>query len=128
MALFGAARSWWSLAVLPAAVLTGLAFAAPASAWAVTVTRSQQINKAFRFVIMPLYMFSGTFFAITQLPEWIRWAAYVLPLYHGVELCRTLSLGTATLGGSAVHIGYLLVLSIVGFVVARRNYRRVLHL
>ena len=127
MALFGAARSWWTIAVLPAAVLTGLAFAIPAAAWGVTVTRSQQINMAFRFVIMPLYMFSGTFFAITQLPEWIRWVAYVLPLYHGVELCRTLSLGTATLGGSAVHVGYLLVLSIVGFVVARRNYRKVLH-
>ncbi len=50
----------------------------------------------FRFVIMPLYMFSGTFFAITQLPEWIRSLAYVLPLCHGVELCRALALGTAT--------------------------------
>jgi lipooligosaccharide transport system permease protein len=127
MSLFGAARSWWTIAVLPAAVLTGLAFAVPMAAWSVTVTRSQQINSVFRFFIMPLYMFSGTFFAITQLPEWIRWVAYVLPLYHGVELCRTLALGTATLGGSAVHIGYLVVLSLVGLLLARRNYRRVLH-
>lgn len=127
MALFGATPSWWAVAVLPAAVLTGLAFATPASAWGVTVVKAAQVTTVFRFVIMPLYMFSGTFFAITQLPGWVQPVAYVLPLYHGVELCRTLALGTATLGGSAVHVGYLLVLSIAGYLVARRNYRRVLH-
>jgi lipooligosaccharide transport system permease protein len=127
MSLFGAARSWWTLAVLPAALLTGMAFATPAAAWGVTVTKTQNINTVFRFVIMPLYMFSGTFFAITQLPAWVRPLAYVLPLYHGVELCRTLALGTATAGGSAVHIAYLVVLSVGGYLVARRTYRKVLH-
>jgi ABC-type polysaccharide/polyol phosphate export permease len=72
-------------------------------------------------------MFSGTFFAITQLPDWLRPVAYVLPLYHGVELCRTLSLGTATLGMSLIHVGYLLALTVAGLLIARRNYRKVLH-
>ena len=72
MAAFGVSDGWWALALLPAALLTGLAFATPAAAWAVTVRQHRHINTVFRFVILPLYMFSGTFFAITQLPGWIR--------------------------------------------------------
>ncbi|MFG1882543.1 ABC transporter permease [Micromonospora sp. NPDC049102] len=81
----------------------------------------------FRFVIMPLYMFSGTFFAVSQLPEWIRPVSYLLPLWPGVELCRTVSLGTATIAGSSVHIVYLLALTIGGFLAAHVTYRRRLH-
>jgi Nod factor-specific ABC transporter NodJ protein len=128
MAFFGATPSWWALAVLPAALLTGMAFAAPAAAWAVTVANPRTTNTVFRFVIVPLYMFSGTFFAISQLPSWLRPVAYVTPLYQGVQLCRTLALGTATLGPSLYHIGYLLVATIGGIIVARSTYRKVLHL
>ena len=53
--------------------------------------------------------------------------AYVLPLWHGVELCRTLSLGTATVGGTIVHVVFLLVLTVGGVLLARRSYRRTLH-
>jgi lipooligosaccharide transport system permease protein len=127
MAAFGACRSWWALAVLPAATLTGLAFTTATMAWAVTATGHTQINNVFRFVIIPLYMFSGTFFAIGQLPGWLLPVAYVTPLYHGVALCRTLSLGTATLAGSAVHLAYLVVMAVGGYLLARVNYRRVLH-
>jgi ABC-type polysaccharide/polyol phosphate export permease len=128
MAFFGATRSWWSLAVLPAALLTGMAFAAPTAAWAVTVDNPRTTSTVFRFVIIPLYMFSGTFFAIAQLPAWIRPIAYVTPLYQGVELCRTLALGTATLGASLYHVAYLLILAIGGLIAARYTYRKVLHL
>jgi Nod factor-specific ABC transporter NodJ protein len=128
MAFFGATRSWWALAVLPAALLTGMAFAAPAAAWSVTVVNPRVINTVFRFVIVPLYMFSGTFFAIAQLPSWLRPVAYVTPLYQGVELCRSLALGTATLGPSLVHVAYLLAATIGGIIAARYTYRKVLHL
>ncbi|HEY1480474.1 MAG TPA: ABC transporter permease, partial [Gaiellales bacterium] len=123
MAAFGVSRGLWVLAVVPAALLTGLAFAAPAAAWAVGVRSYTRINTVFRFVIMPMYMFSGTFFAIGQLPHWIRPVAYVLPLWHGVELCRTLSLGTATVPGTAVHVAFLLALTVGGYLVARVTYR-----
>ncbi len=73
---------------------------------------------------MPLYLFSGTFFAIEQLPAWLRMVAYLTPLWHGVDLCRTLSLGTATWTGSAIHVGYLLALTAVGLILARRTFRR----
>jgi Nod factor-specific ABC transporter NodJ protein len=127
MAIFGVSQGWWAAATLPAAFLTGMAFAAPVAAWAVTVRSTARLNTVFRFVIMPMYMFSGTFFAVAQLPAFIRPVAYVLPLWHGVELCRSLSLGTETALGAAAHVGYLLVLTVAGILVARVTYRRRLH-
>ncbi|MFK3979412.1 ABC transporter permease [Micromonospora sp. NPDC050397] len=127
MAAFGLVGGWWAVGTLFGATLTGVAFAAPAAAWAVGVRKLRHIDTMFRFVIMPLYMFSGTFFAVSQLPEWIQPVSYVLPLWHGVELCRTLSLGTATISGSFIHIAYLLALAVGGFLVARIAYRRRLH-
>jgi ABC-type polysaccharide/polyol phosphate export permease len=127
MAALGAVRSPLGLLALPAATLTGLAFAAPAAAWAVTLDGPDRVGGLFKWVVMPLYLFSGTFFAVTQLPVYVRWLAYATPLWHGVELCRTLSLGTATWGATIVHIGYLAALSVVGLVAGRRTYRRRLH-
>jgi lipooligosaccharide transport system permease protein len=127
MLAFDVTHGWWTLATLAGALLTGLAFAAPGAAWAVGLRQTRHINTVFRFIIMPMYLFSGTFFAIAQLPHWLRPVAYALPLYHGAQLCRTLSLGTATLTGTAVHAGVLLALVIAGIAAARVTYRRRLH-
>ena len=124
MAAFGAITSPWVLAAVPVAVLTGLAFAAPVEAWAITVSKDTSFALVFRFGMIPLFLFSGTFFPVTQLPVWIRPLAYVTPLWHGVALCRALSLGTATLGGALVHVGYLTALAAVSIVVGNRTYRR----
>jgi lipooligosaccharide transport system permease protein len=127
IAAFGAARSPLVIFALPVAVLTGLAFAPVLMAWAVTRTRDTSFSVLMRFLMIPLFLFSGTFFPITQLPEWLRPVAYITPLWHGVELCRTLSLGTADLGGAAVHVAYLVVLAAAGFALAHRTYGRRLH-
>ncbi len=124
IAAFGAARSALAIAALPAAVLTGLAFAPTLMAWAVTRARDTSFSVLFRFLMVPMFLFSGTFFPITQLPGWLQPVAYVTPLWHGVELCRSLTLGTADLGGAAVHAGYLLVLAAAGCLLAGRTYRR----
>ena len=105
------------------AVLTGLAFAAPIEAWAVTRNKDQSFALIFRFGMIPLFLFSGTFFPISQLPAWIRPLAYVTPLWHGVALCRSLSLGTASLGGALVHVGYLAAVVIAGLLAGQRTYR-----
>lgn len=110
--------------LLPAAVATGLAFAAPVAAFAVTVDRPPVIQAIFRFVVMPLYMFSGTFYPTGQLPAWLRDIVLISPLWHGVQLCRTLSLGTATLAGTAVHLAVLLSLTLAGIVAACGTYRK----
>lgn len=127
MEVFGVTRGWWGLAVWPASLLTGLAFAAPLAAWTVTLRTYGKVNSLFRFVIMPMYMFSGTFFALSQLPHGIGLIAQALPLAQGVDLCRSLSLGSASLPAALGHAAYLLVCVGAGIAVARVNYRRVLH-
>jgi lipooligosaccharide transport system permease protein len=127
MAAFGVSNGWWALVTLPAALLTGLAFAAPAAAWAVGVRSLTETNTVFRFVLMPMYMFSGTFFALAELPHSLRVVVYALPLAQGVALCRSLSLGDATALGVLGHVAYLVTLAAAGVVVARLSYRRRLH-
>jgi lipooligosaccharide transport system permease protein len=128
MSVFGAARSAWVVAAVPAAVLTGLAFAAPLDAFAVTRKKNDQaFNVIFRFGMIPLFLFSGTFFPVTQLPGWIRPLAYVTPLWHGVALCRALSLGSANLVGSLGHLAYLTAIAILGLIAGEHAYRRRLH-
>jgi lipooligosaccharide transport system permease protein len=81
----------------------------------------------FRFVLIPLFLFSGTFFPVTQLPAWIRPVAYLTPLWHGVALCRGISLGTLTAGAAVLHVGYLAAVVAAGLLIGQRTYRRRLH-
>jgi lipooligosaccharide transport system permease protein len=127
MAAFGAIQSPWAIAALPAAVLTGLAFAAPIEAFAITVTKDTSFAMLFRFGMIPLFLFSGTFFPITQLPAVVRPLAYLTPLWHGVALCRSLSLGTAQPAASAGHVAYLIAFTAIGIYAGRKTYRRRLY-
>ena len=95
MVLFGAADSPLVVLAIPAAVLTGMAFAAPIAAFSATQKTVNKFNAVFRFGISPLFLFSGTFFPVESLPEAIRPIAWLTPLYHGAALTRGLSLGTA---------------------------------
>jgi lipooligosaccharide transport system permease protein len=124
---FGGAKSPLAVLALPVAILTGLAFAPALMAWSVTRTRDTSFSVLMRFLMIPLFLFSGTFFPITQIPAELRPVAYVTPLWHGVELCRGLSLGTASPGGAILHVAYLLVLAAAGFAVAQLTYTRRLH-
>ena len=123
MELFGAGHHWTAVFAIPAAVLTGMAFALPTMGFAATRDGDAAFAALFRFVVMPMFLFSGTFFPVTQLPAGLRAIAYLTPLWHGVDLCRTLALGTATIGGVAIHVAYLLTFAGVGFVLAARGYR-----
>ncbi len=126
-AAFGSVRSVWAIAALPAAVLCGLAFAAPVAAWAVTVGHDHAFNYALRFGMTPLMLFSGTFFPLSQLPGWLRPVAYVTPLWHGVALCRSLTLGTLDPGGIVIHVAYLAALTAAGLCAGAVTYPRRLH-
>lgn len=126
-AVMGAVRSGWALAALPVAVLTGLAFEVPIEAWAVSRTRDTSFPMIYRFGMIPLFLFSGTFFPVTQLPGWLQPVAYATPLWHGVSLCRDLTLGTANLGSAAIHAGYLAAITAAGFAYGRRSYARRLY-
>ncbi|MFJ9890639.1 ABC transporter permease [Streptomyces sp. NPDC091287] len=124
---FGAVDASRAPLVVLATLLVGAAFAAPSAAWAVTARRQSTVLAVLRFGVMPMFMFSGTFFPLAQLPGWLQWVVQVTPLWHGVELCRTAALGTGTGVGTVVHVGYLAVLTAVGLLAGRRTYRRHLH-
>jgi lipooligosaccharide transport system permease protein len=126
---FGAIESAWVVLAYPAAVLTGLAFAAPIAAWAVTLKVETSFNYVFRFGLIPLMLFSGTFFPLSQLPAGLRGLAYATPLWPGVALCRAFSLGTAARDpvGMIGHAAYLAALAAVGFWAGARTYRRRLY-
>jgi lipooligosaccharide transport system permease protein len=127
MAAFGLIRSWWAVLLLPAATLLGVAFATPSAAWAVTLESQTPMNYVFRFGSVPLMLFSGTFFPVGQLPGWLRPVAYVTPLWHGVALCRGLSLGDTNLSAAAIHVAYLTAMAAIGLWLGAGSYRRRLY-
>ena len=126
MLAFPDARSTGTLLAIPAAVLSGLAFATPIGAF--SATRPMGSSGAFaaltRFVITPLFLFGGVFYPVTQLPAWLRPVAYATPLYHGVALCRGLTLHTLGLASAAAHVGVLLVYVLGGLAVCLWAFRR----
>ncbi len=124
IAAFGAVSSWFAILVVPAAVLIGTAFSMPMAALAARVEDDRTFVTIFRFLIVPMFLFSGTFFPISQLPLGFELIAYATPIWHGVELCRMLTLGTVELWPALGHTAYLLAWTLVGFELARRSYRR----
>jgi lipooligosaccharide transport system permease protein len=124
MAAFGAVRSVEVIAALPVAVLTGMSMAAPSAAYTATRESDQSLIAIFRLLVMPMFLFSGTFFPLSQLPGWIRPLAYITPLWHGVALSRALSLGNAGLAASCGHIAFLLGVIAVAVALARRTFSR----
>jgi len=108
-------------------VLMGLAFSAPIMAYAATLKSGNNFNVLFRFIITPLFMFSGVFFPIDRLAVPLQWIAQASPLYHGVQLVRGLALGRLSPLAATLHLGYLLVLLIAGVVAARSTFRRKLY-
>jgi len=80
-------------------------------------------NVLFRFVLIPMTLFSGSFFPITEIPLAFRWLAWISPLWHGNELARGAALNSLQLWPAIGHLVYLSVLLVVGLLVARRCYR-----
>jgi len=124
LAAFGLVHSWEAVLALPASVLTGMAFAAPIAAFAATQERDAAFSVIYRFGLVPLFLFSGIFFPITQLPGWLQPVALATPLYQGVALSRDLVMGDATLWLSVGHAAYLLALTVAGYLVATRTFRK----
>lgn len=124
MAAFGTTKSWTAVLALPAGLLTGVAFAAAVAAFAATRENDTGFSMLFRFGVMPLFLFSGTFFPISQLPGWLHAIAYATPLWHGVDLSRSLVLGDLPVWTTVGHVAYLLAMTVVGGYLASRTYRR----
>jgi lipooligosaccharide transport system permease protein len=124
MAAFGATDSPLALLTVPAALLTGMAFAAPVVAFSAVVEADYAFAFLLRFVVVPLFLFGGVFYPVTQLPLVLEQLAYLTPLWHGVALSRGLALGTEGAAAAVGHAAYLCLWIAGGCVAAARNFQR----
>ena len=116
-AVLGGLASWWAPLALGAALLTALAFAAPLSAFSATQDTDVGFPLVMRLVVLPLFLFSGTFFPVDQLPDWLQPLAWLSPLWHGVELARAATTGTTDASPALLvaHVAVLLGVILVSW-------------
>ena len=123
-AVLGAIASPWAVLAIGAAILTGLAFAAPISAFSATQETDSRFPLVMRFIVLPLFLFSGTFFPLSDLPEWLQTLAWISPLWHGVELCRAATTGQVVSWAAMVgHVAVLVAYAGVGLWCGARAFR-----
>ncbi|AFR28087.1 putative ABC-2 type transporter [Arthrobacter sp. Rue61a] len=124
VALFGASPSPWGWGSAIVATVAALSFGLPLMAYAASITQDKgQFALVQRFIVMPLFLFSGTFFPLDSLPIAVRWIGWISPVWHGTELGRVFTYGmdqdpllTIT------HIVFLLVTAVGGWVLVRRQF------
>lgn len=119
MAIMGLTPSWWALLALPAAVLIGFVFAAVGLA-ATTFLRSWQDFEFVQLVLLPLFLFSTTFYPLSVYPRALQVVVECTPLYHGIELVRRLVVGDVG-WGLLGHAAYLIALGVLGLAIGARR-------
>jgi lipooligosaccharide transport system permease protein len=112
LAVMGLVTSWWALAMVPVAVLIAFGFAAFGMGVTSFLKTFQQMDVV-NFVMLPMFLFSATLYPISVYPEAIQWFVMALPLWHGVELMRQLSVGYLT-GMTLVHVLYFVGMTVAG--------------
>jgi lipooligosaccharide transport system permease protein len=120
----GAVTSWWALLAVPAATLIGWAFASVGMS-AATYMRTWADFDYIQLAIMPMFLFSATFFPLSAYPAPLQWVVQVTPLYHGVAMVRELMLGEIG-PGVLVHVAYLFAMGAIGTVWAAARVERLL--
>lgn len=122
--VLGLVESWWAILALPATVFIGFAFAGAGIA-AVTWMRSWQDFDILNLAILPMFLFSATFFPLSTYPGWLEVAIQATPLYHGVELLRSLTTGTVG-WYQLFDVAYLAALGLVGMLIVGRRVEKLL--
>ncbi len=116
----GFVPSAWGLLALPAAIFVAWAFSA-IGMFATTFMRSWLDFDYLSLVITPMFLLSATFFPLTAYPSWVQPLVEATPLYHGVALCRALTLGELSLD-LLWHVAYLAVLGAIGVIGSARRF------
>ena len=104
-----------ALGALLTSTLVGLAFATPIYAFTAGLKNEAGFAVIFRLFVIPLFLFSGAFFPITNMSVPLQWVARFTPLWHGVDLARMCTLGDFDVPLALVHVAYLVVLAAVGW-------------
>lgn len=121
IAALGLVTSWWALLMVPAAVLIALGFAAFGMGITSYLTTFQQMD-LINFALLPMFLFSATLYPIGVYPDWIQWIIMAMPLWHGVELMRQLSVGYFD-AMTWVHSLYFLGMTALGLVLTTFRLR-----
>lgn len=115
----GLVTSWYGLLAIPAATLIAFGFASVGMAVTSCLKNFQQMNWV-NFFLLPMFMFSGTFFPISVYPEPIQYLVMAMPLWQGVEMVRGLMLGIID-GALFVHIAYFVLMTLGGLIFTTRR-------
>jgi lipooligosaccharide transport system permease protein len=119
MLVLGLTASVWAVLLVPAALLVAFGFAAVGMAVTSYLNSFQDLEMV-QLIVLPMFLFSGTFYSLSVYPTWLRIAVECLPLNHAIELMRGLNAGVvdwAMLG----HVGYFVVMAVLGVVATTRR-------
>ncbi|MCA4133504.1 ABC transporter permease [Arthrobacter sp. M4] len=122
--MFGAAPGPWGWLTAVVGTVSGLAFGLPLMAYAASLTKdSGQFALVQRFIVVPLFLFSGTFFPLDSLPLAVRWIGWISPVWHGTELGRVFSYGMEESPLlTLAHVVFLIVATVAGWILTRRRF------
>lgn len=125
-ALLGGVDSFWGVLAVPVAALTGLAFVSFLAAFSAGQEDDVVFPLILRLGITPLFLFSGTFFPVSELPDAIEFLSWLSPLWHGVEVARDATTGRFDIGADLVHLAVLAGIVALGWQWGARTFRRAL--
>ena len=126
LAAFGAIHSLSSVLVIVFSTIAALAFGLPCMAFAAGIFQERgQFSVIIRFIFMPMFLFSGTFYPLEHLPIYLQWIGWVSPIWHATELNRWAIYGHEVGPWMfPVHLGVMIVVAVIAFLIAQTRYYR----
>jgi lipooligosaccharide transport system permease protein len=113
---FGALTSWWAITLPFLCALVTMSFAAPIAAYAAGAKNDATFPSIYRFAIVPMFLFSATFYPLSAYPGYLRPVVQLMPLYHAVALSRSAAFGTGSVVATSAHLAVLVAMAVVGWV------------
>lgn len=124
LALFESTRSWGLVLAAIFGALSGVAYSAPLVGWSAAQENDMNYPNVLRFVIVPMFLFSGAFYPISQLPEWMQFIARLTPIWHGVELTRGVTHGLLSASKAIGHVAFLAAWVVAGWLLTQRVFTK----
>ncbi len=121
MQILGLNLAWTAILALPAVLLIAFGFASLGMAVTSYLKTFQQMDWI-NFILLPMFLFSATFYPLSVYPQWLQWIIQALPLWQGVELIRGLTTGALSVG-MLWHVLYFAVLIVGGLIFTTRRLR-----
>lgn len=122
MGVMGLLTTWWAILVIPASVLIAFGFASFGMGITSFMKTFQQMDWI-NFFLLPMFLFSATFYPLSVYPQPIQWFIQAMPLWHGVELLRQISAGSFS-PATAIHVAYYLVMIVFGIMLTTGRLRQ----